>query len=1234
MEENPQNDLISKFEEAAADGDENAKKLLERAKKRGLSTEALLAIAMHEEFDKIRAGSQQRRNLGERLKKLRKGAASQVLEFKRKLNREIADLHYNTKTDWKKLTDWAKKKEEDLKKRKIKREVKSAMDSCLEQVYLKKAKQLINEKGMKKGDLKIPIELKRVGKNNGRYAGVNGLKKFIDEHKNDKGRGGGAIRALLFLGNSGGEVKGELIDEIVKEYRLPELENNPNWKKVNRLSDCFGKFSVKTNDDVVIDAELLVDYLKVDEKDLPNSMKRILDRMAINHYMPIHDSNPGKTINDLERIVNGDTVKLSKRLASRTLRYLKQLEKVDIPGFGTLTNQKDTHGYRLRNFQFDGAKFISGKKRVLVADDMGMFKTAQTIFGKALIEKKIGKIPSLVVCPNMTKDHWVKEIYRWYRNGRVPRVAVIKGDTVEIKSSPDSSCIEKRKLDDILNEKDAERIKNDYDVDFVIANYESFSREKEDGSLAHKRDLYLSRFNLKHIVADEVHNANHPHALRTKALRDIINSSEYVTMLSGTPVPNSILDLYMILHYLDPKNFNIDLDSDENIGETMKNFAFNYVRDEKYRNDVKKILHSKMIRRKTDRFLKRDVPRLENEGNEIVEVPLYGDHLKVYEEIFNNEKVDALGALNQLRKASLDPLLVDPKYIQDRELRKKVKKGLIKSCKYEELQKRVKEAVDAGKKVLIFKSSVFTKGVTSKYPQRGIKDPLERVLGEDYREYNPVVIDKDVDTDSTGKKISKRNLLRLKFQFGTADKIVKHLADQGDYYTVPAIEEKLKDLNVDPNVDTKVMLATLGTMNEGVDVTGADVMINLDLPDRPSDVDQGDRRSRRVGEIKKKSVRIDRLIAKVPDLRSMDEGIYQRIMQKKENIAAIFDHVPVTIEDLVNSQEDKIKTTSPGIDEAMPIRWKTATGFFNKHTGKGQEKFQEDIELKEIGKRIARAQASNLETGYGGNTARVYTKVIEGLESVLGKKDCKYADLASGPATLSYFLRKPVDCVDINPFTLKQGQKLAAPGSKFYPGFLIDLPKEMGSKKYDFAVYSLALHLLGERKQTDQGMVREREKSLREVNKILKKDGYLILTAPEAKMNAKNVPEFYEGLEKLGFKVIPQLSGFVKAKEKGKKFKVYMIVAQKYSEPKKIAPGKHYFRMSERPTISGNNGTKIISKNQPRKKATDSKGGIRDKGSEEMMKERKICREFEILKGNNYGSLVDAIKSYVQGGYK
>ena len=40
---------------------------------------------------------------------------------------------------------------------------------------------------------------------------------------------------------------------------------------------------------------------------------------------------------------------------------------------------------RIRAFEYEGARFIANTKKALLADEMGMFKTAQAIFAKALI---------------------------------------------------------------------------------------------------------------------------------------------------------------------------------------------------------------------------------------------------------------------------------------------------------------------------------------------------------------------------------------------------------------------------------------------------------------------------------------------------------------------------------------------------------------------------------------------------------------------------------------------------------------------------------------------------------------------------------------------------------------------------------------------------------------------------------------------------------------------------------
>src|SRR3989338_2093106 len=71
------------------------------------------------------------------------------------------------------------------------------------------------------------------------------------------------------------------------------------------------------------------------------------------------------------------------------------------------------NNHALHPFEYKGANFLFEKERALLADDMGMFKTAQAIFANSLFRKRKRNTRTLIVCPASVREHWVRELQKW-----------------------------------------------------------------------------------------------------------------------------------------------------------------------------------------------------------------------------------------------------------------------------------------------------------------------------------------------------------------------------------------------------------------------------------------------------------------------------------------------------------------------------------------------------------------------------------------------------------------------------------------------------------------------------------------------------------------------------------------------------------------------------------------------------------------------------------------------------
>ncbi len=174
---------------------------------------------------------------------------------------------------------------------------------------------------------------------------------------------------------------------------------------------------------------------------------------------------------------------------------------------------------------------IKDKKRLLIADEMGVGKSASVILAK----ESLGVKTALAVVPSNVVATWEKYLsdtvgddgrqLGYFKPGQAPRVLTI------------------RSSDDLM------RLNDGYD-------YILISQERLNDANAEE----LQKLDYGMLIVDEVHKlknvrdgkrANHLLNLAEK----IEGDDKYLVMLSGTPVPNKVEDVAMLLKLLHPDRF-------------------------------------------------------------------------------------------------------------------------------------------------------------------------------------------------------------------------------------------------------------------------------------------------------------------------------------------------------------------------------------------------------------------------------------------------------------------------------------------------------------------------------------------------------------------------------------------------------------------------------------------------------------------------------------------------------
>jgi SNF2 family DNA or RNA helicase len=174
----------------------------------------------------------------------------------------------------------------------------------------------------------------------------------------------------------------------------------------------------------------------------------------------------------------------------------------------------------LRPYQVRGYSWLSFVSQwglgACLADDMGLGKTVQTL---ALIQRDWehnGKRPVLLVCPTTVVNNWQKEAARF-----TPQMPVMVHHGVG------------RSKGDAFKDRVRQHA-------IVISSY----------GLLHRDLKVLREVPWSAVILDEAQNIKNPETQQARAARSL--KSDYRLALTGTPVENSVGDLWSLMEFLNP----------------------------------------------------------------------------------------------------------------------------------------------------------------------------------------------------------------------------------------------------------------------------------------------------------------------------------------------------------------------------------------------------------------------------------------------------------------------------------------------------------------------------------------------------------------------------------------------------------------------------------------------------------------------------------------------------------
>ncbi|MBS4024533.1 MAG: DEAD/DEAH box helicase [Clostridia bacterium] len=336
----------------------------------------------------------------------------------------------------------------------------------------------------------------------------------------------------------------------VKVYKAqPYVSANSNsrgWFEVEagiRLSDC----SDDTSQEEISTTEFqkLVDKARVTGKEyvlwnnewvkIPENAEKFIEASKeLKKVAPQGQVDLTKLPLILEIYTNIDDLEYN-------LTLLKEKEKMASEGIFDLALPSSFNG-ELYSYQSEGYAWM---KRLqysslggLLADDMGLGKTVQVIAFMSFLKEREQLKPSIVIAPTGLLENWYRELAQF---------------CPEIRAYKHTGSARLKNID-YINESD-----------IVLTSYETVTRDQ----------LLLGQIDWRLIVCDEAQKIKNSSTMASSVVKALKGQGRIA--LTGTPVENSLGDLWSIIDYVQPgllgsykqfkENFELPLQKQNNLDE-------------------------------------------------------------------------------------------------------------------------------------------------------------------------------------------------------------------------------------------------------------------------------------------------------------------------------------------------------------------------------------------------------------------------------------------------------------------------------------------------------------------------------------------------------------------------------------------------------------------------------------------------------------------------------------------
>ncbi len=455
-----------------------------------------------------------------------------------------------------------------------------------------------------------------------------------------------SFKGLKSIGSKGikGDIKSGKYDYFEMDFRLRDISSKETAEILRAFRDNQKFFKLKSGE-----------YIDLEEIELKKFLK-LLDAVASKGL----DDNSVK-------VSRSKAPYMEKYLEDNDIRYIKgksELKEVTekLKSIQNLEFEQPVDlKANLREYQKVGFNWLKTLDYLgfggILGDEMGLGKTLQTI---AFINSNKGS-KSLIVAPTSLVYNWISEFEKFAPSIKAAAVNGLKEEREKI-------------------------IKNIADYDVLITTYNLLKRDMES----------YNSIEFDYCILDEaqyIKNSNSQNAMTVKEVK-----AKRRFALSGTPIENSLMELWSIFDFImpgylyDEKRFSVRyhkrLREEPVVIEELNRLIKPFILRRRKKEVIKEL---------PDKIEKTLVVTMEDEQKKVYgtyanyAVDLIKKRVQDYE--FQNSKIEILSYITKLRQICLDPSVLMKEYAGG-------------SAKLEALVELLQQSLEEGHRILIF--SQFT----------------------------------------------------------------------------------------------------------------------------------------------------------------------------------------------------------------------------------------------------------------------------------------------------------------------------------------------------------------------------------------------------------------------------------------------------------------------------------------------------------------------------------------------